>query len=446
MLFLVDDLGWTDLACFGSGYYQTPNIDRLASEGIRFTQGYSACTVCSPTRASIMTGKYPARIKCTDWIRGHHHPNARFSPPDWNMFMDLSEYNLADALREAGYSTIHIGKWHLGEEENYWPENRGFDINIGGWRVGAPQLRGDSCNGYFSPYCNPRLEDGPEGEYLTERLADEAVKYIESRKGKKEPFFLNFWFYNVHTPLQAREEKIKKFEALSGNSTEHSNPVYAAMIEHTDEAIGKVMKTLKEAGFDNNTIILFTSDNGGLCAMHRDTGKPITSNSPLRSGKGDIYEGGVRVPFIFRWNKKIKPNTVNDTPIISCDLYPTLLGLTKTPGNPGQNSLMDGKDLSRLLLHDEELTRDALYWHYPHYHTQGARPYSAIRKGNWKLIEVFEYDSLMLYNLENDISEQVNLASAHPEKVRELLDNLNRWRAEVEAQMPVENPHYKEVK
>ena len=434
ILFLVDDLGWTDLGCYGSDMYQNPNVDKLASEGMRFTSAYSSCTVCSPTRASIMTGKYPAALRCTDFISGHVKPFAKYSPPDWTKYLDLEEYTLASAMRNAGYKTIHLGKWHLGEDEKFWPEKQGFEINIGGWKAGQPLKAREGCEGYFSPWCNPRLENGADGDYLTERLSEEAVNFIKNRKGKKEPFFINFWFYNVHTPLQAREEKIEKYRQLIDSSHHHTNPVYAAMIEHMDDAVGIIMSVLKEEGFDDNTIIFFTSDNGGLMN--------VTSNYPLRNGKGDLFEGGVRVPFIARWNKKIKAGTLNHNPVISMDIYPTILGLTHVQGNASQNAKMDGIDISSTLLHQKPPGRETLFWHYPHYHPGGALPYSAIRKENWKLIEIFEHDTPMLFNLENDIGEESDLYSKNPEKAAELLTELKNWRLKVKAQMPVDNLDY----
>jgi arylsulfatase A len=306
VLFLVDDLGWKDLKNYGSVLYQTPHVDQLSKEGVVFSNAYAAATVCSPTRASILTGKYPATINTTDWIKGHHKPFARFLPPDWNMHLRDEDVTLAQALKEKGYTTIHIGKWHLGEEEKYWPEFYGFDKNIGGWRVGMPTKQ-KGIGGYFSPYHNPRLENGPEGEYLTERLTQEAAMYIETNK--KKPFFLNFWLYNVHTPLQAKKAKIAKYENLVDSTQLQSNATYAAMVEHMDDALGAIVNQLKKAGVYENTIIVFASDNGGLIGNKGKELKPkITSNAPLRTGKGDIYEGGVRVPFMISWPNNIEPN------------------------------------------------------------------------------------------------------------------------------------------
>jgi len=441
VLIVVDDLGWTDVGIYGSDFYQTPNVDKLAEEGIRFTNGYAACTVCSPTRASIMSGRYPATINCTDWISGHKKPWAKMAIPNWTQYLAEEEITLAESFKADNYNTVHIGKWHLGEEEKYWPENQGFDVNIGGYSVGAPQKR-NGGNGYFTPYLNPRLKDGPEGEYLTERLANEASEYIENHKSDKKPFFMNLWFYNVHTPLQAKKEKIEKYRALVDSSKHQTNPVYAAMIEHMDDAVGVILNKLKEAGLEENTIVLFTGDNGGLCGNYENNKQKVTSNFPLRSGKGDIYEGGVREPFIIKWPSKIPAGSVNETPIMSIDIYPTLLGLTGSPKK--ESNEIDGIDLTPLLTQNKSIKRDALFWHYPHYHLEGAKPYSAIRKGDWKLIQVFENDSLELYNLKDDIGENNNLAKTQPAKVKELIDDLNIWRKKVGAQLPSVNPDYDE--
>jgi arylsulfatase A-like enzyme len=437
ILFLVDDLGWTDVTTFGSDFHQTPHVDQLAASGISFTNAYAACTVCSPTRASLMTGKYPARINCTDWITGHNKPYAKMKIPDWTQYVAEEEYTLAEALKDNGYITAHFGKWHLGEAENYWPERQGFDYNFGGWSAGSPALH--NGGGYFSPYNNPRLADGPEGEYLTKRLAREVSSFITQYKDSS--FFINFWLYNVHTPLEAEKDKIDKYKTLLNEDNNHTNPVYAAMVEHMDDALGKVIQTLKDQGIYDNTIIIFFSDNGGYRRSFGNREK-VTSNFPLRSGKGDMFEGGVRVPLIIHWPEKFSGGKVKHDPVISMDVYSTILGLTGSSIDTRYNSGLDGVDLTGILMHDDAISRKSLYWHYPHYHREGAKPYSAVRMGDWKLIEVFEYDSLQLFNLKEDIREQYNLASSHPEKVEELYQELNNWRIEVGAQMPTRNPNY----
>ncbi len=439
IVFLVDDLGWTDLSSYGSALYQTPNVDNLVSSGIKFTNAYAACTVCSPTRASIMTGKYPARLNCTDWIAGYKMPFAKFQIPDWTQNIEAEDFTLAEALDSLGYSTIHIGKWHLGEEEKHWPEFHGFDENIGGWKKGQPN-HVNNHGGYFPPYRNPRLDDGPEDEYLTERLANEAANYIKTHKD--EPFFLNFWLYNVHTPLQARQEKIDKYSALVDSTARQSNPTYAAMVEHMDEALGVVINELKASGIYENTIIVFASDNGGLLLTGGDeAAKPvITSNYPLKMGKGNIYEGAVRTPFVVSWPDKIKGHQTSEALTISTDIFPTIMGLIKAELALPED--IDGENLAPLLTQNKAPKRDMLFWHYPHYHVEGASPYSAVRKGEWKLYQVYEKEALELYNLKDDIGEATNLIEQYPEKANELLNILNDWKKEVSAQEPIPNPKY----
>ncbi|MBK3517106.1 sulfatase [Carboxylicivirga marina] len=442
IVILVDDLGVTDLGCYGSDFYQTPHIDHLANEGIRFTNSYSSCTVCSPTRASIMTGKYPARQHLTDWIEGHKYPWAKLSVPDWTMYLDSAEHTMAETFKSAGYFTAHVGKWHLGENEKDWPENHGFDVNIAGWAKGAPHRnKQKGYQGYFSPYGNPRLEDGPNDEYLTERLTNEVCTLIEEQGDA--PFFINFWLYNVHTPLQACQDKIDKYKALVDSTKHHQNPIYAAMVEHTDEAVGKVIAKLKEKGLYENTIILFSSDNGGLIGRKRNR---VTSNYPFRHGKGGMHEGGVRIPTIlYAPNIGSKKQEV-DEPVISNDYYPTLAQLAGVSIPEKQSATMDGSSWMPLLNGSGELKREAIYWHYPHYHQQGAVPYSAIRMGDWKLIDNFETNKLQLYNLSNDIGESYDLSKSHPDKTIELKEKLDAWRECIDAQFPSENPQYNKKK
>ncbi|WP_421918904.1 sulfatase [Marinifilum sp.] len=438
VLIVVDDLGWKDITCFGSDMYQTPNVDALASNGVKFTNAYAACTVCSPTRASLMTGKYPAKLHCTDWIEGWKYPHAKLQVPDWTMYLDHEETSLAEVFKAAGYQTAHVGKWHLGEEEKYWPENHGFDINIGGWKKGSPnRSKKIGSKGYFAPYGNPRLTD-PEGEeYLTERLADEACKFINKANG---PFFLNLWFYNVHTPLQAREEKIEKYRNTVDSSKYQKNPIYAAMVEHMDDAVGRVIQQLKDLNLYENTIVIFTSDNGGLIRRGK---KKATNNYPLRSGKGDVYEGGVRVPLIVRAPGVTTDGMQNSNVAISPDLMPTLIDLAHLKVSSKIRNAFDGLSLVPVLNSKPiQLDRKAVYWHYPHYHMEGATPYSAIRKGDWKLIHLLENDSYELYNLKNDIGEKQNLAKLNVTKKEELTKDLEAWLQKMNAQMPRSNPNY----
>lgn len=433
---LVDDLGWTDLSSYGSDLYETPHVDRLADQGMRFTSAYAACTVCSPTRASIMTGKYPASLRITDWITGHLKPYGKIAIPDWTKFLSPDAYTLANALQDAGYRTAHLGKWHLGETEEFWPENQGFDLNLGGWKVGQPQ-RNETARGYFSPYGNPRLDDGPDGEYLTERLADEAARFIEANQDR--PFFLNLWLYNVHTPLQAAADKIAKYEAKVFPDARHRSATYAAMVEHMDDAVGKVVTTLERLGLSEKTIVVFTSDNGGLVDNRRKN--TVTLNAPLRSGKGDAYEGGVRVPLIVRYPGKIPAGTRSSELAISPDFYPTLLSLTGIA--PAADANFDGADLSPVLTGARESTgRDAVFFHYPHYHTEGATPYSAIRKGQWKLLEFYEGPRVELYHLARDPGETIDLAEREPAKRDELFADLQAWKQQTGAQIPTLNADY----
>ncbi|HUW18832.1 MAG TPA: sulfatase-like hydrolase/transferase [Sedimentisphaerales bacterium] len=432
VLILVDDLGWRDVSYgvgygySGSGYYETPNLEKLAGQGMRFTDAYAACPVCSPTRASIMTGKYPARIYLTDWINGHERPNAKLKIPNWTHYMRLEEVTIAEALKAAGYATCHVGKWHLGDDAIYWPENQGFDVNKGGWKAGHPAGPGK----YFTPYRNPRLEDGPPGEYLTDREAMEAVRFIEQNRHR--PFFLYMAHYAVHAPMMAKQGIIDKYQAKT-STPEHNNATYAAMIQSVDEALGRVMEKLEELNIAERTIMIFMSDNGGLLGK--------TNNWPLRGGKAQAYEGGIREPMIIKWPGVVKLGSVCNEPVISTDFYPTILEMVCLPPRPEQH--IDGVSLVPLLKARGSLDRDALYWHYPHYHPQNPRgPFGAIRKGDWKLIEYYEDMDVELYNIGKDLGEKVNLAETNPAKANELRDMLHAWRASVGAQMPTRNPAF----
>ncbi len=433
ILIVVDDMGWKDLGVYGSDFHRTPQIDALANDGVQFTNAYSACTVSSPTRAALMTGKYPAKLHLTDWIEGHKMPKAKLQVPDWTMYLPHSETTLAEVFKNNGYATAHIGKWHLGEDEKYWPENQGFDINIGGWRTGSPNLNKKvGSNGYFVPYGNPRLKDGPEGEYLTERLASEACNYLQQSLTK--PFFLNLWFYNVHTPLQAKQDKIDKYKALVDSTKLQKNPTYAAMVEHVDEAVGKVVSQLKNLGLYDNTIIIFTSDNGGLIS---NTKQKVTNNAPLRHGKGERYEGGVRIPLLIKNVNQLAARRVENTPVISMDNMPTLIDLANLTVDKKVRNGFDGVALKSLLQPETgKLKKRSLYWHYPHYHTEGATPYSAVRNGDWKLIHTIETNTYELYNLKTDISETKNLIDSEPAVAAKLIKELEAWKKKVGAQMP----------
>ncbi|MCP4399409.1 MAG: sulfatase [bacterium] len=454
---LLDDYGWKDSSCYGSSFYETPNIDRLAAEGMRFSDAYAACPVCSPTRASILSGKYPATVGVTDWIdhAGDIHPaRGKLIDAPYIKHLPHTEKSLASALQDGGYRTWHVGKWHLGEAE-YYPEQHGFDSNIGGCHWGQP------VNGYFSPWDIPTLKNGPDGEYLPDRLTDEAITLIQNNDGS--PFFLNLWYYVVHTPIQANAEKIKKyqekakalgldrqqsFEEDGFFPCEHkkdqritrrllqSDPIYAAMIESMDENIGRLLSALDEAGLTDDTVIFFTSDNGGLATAE---GSP-TCNTPLAEGKGWMYEGGTREPLIVKWPGLIEAGSSCDVPVSSPDFYPTMLEMAELDLLPEQHC--DGESILPLLKGGSSLERDAIFWHYPHYGNQGGTPGSSVRSGDYKLIEFFEDGRLELYNLREDISEEQNLAKTHSDIAKRLHDMLVQWRERVEAKIPQTNPDY----
>lgn len=426
ILILIDDLGWTDFGCYGSDLYETPHIDRLAREGMRFTTAYAACTVCSPTRASLLTGKYPARLHITDWIPGQMPANPRMLVPDWTKHLPLEEVTLADLFRGAGYATASLGKWHLGGPE-FGPERHGFDQNIGGTHLPQPP------QGYFAPWNIPTLSEGRPGDYLTDRLGDEAVRYITRSSDK--PFFLYFPHYGVHTPIQGRVDLVKKYQAKRRAGLKHANAAYAAMIEGVDATVGQVREALDRLDIADRTVIVVTSDNGGRI--------PTTSNQPLRAGKGSCYDGGTRVPLIVYWPGNTPPGTVCDVPVISADLYPTLLEIAGVPDRPGHQ--VDGLSLVPLLRQTGGLDRDALFWHYPHhqhYQRGGTMPYSAVRRGRYKLIEFLDDDHVELYDIEDDPGERHDLADALPETVHDLRQRLHAWRKSVGAQMPTPNPAY----
>jgi arylsulfatase A-like enzyme len=442
---LVDDLGWMDIGAYGSSFYETPNVDALARSGMMFTDGYAACPVCSPSRAAILSGKYPARMDTTDWFGADR--KYRLLPAAYKDYLPLEESTLAEALAAGGYKTFFAGKWHLGGD-NYSPEKQGFEINLGGHYMGSPP------GGYFSPYKNPKLADGPKGECLPDRLADESVKFIEANKDN--PFLLYLSFYSVHTPLQTKENYKRKYQRKAVNTSAEQefkqvcpqrknmarqvqrHPVYAGMMQSMDENVGKVLNKLDELGLTENTIVCFTSDNGGLSTSH---GSP-TSNLPLKAGKGWLYEGGIRVPYIIRWPGVTKPGSKCHVPVIGNDFYPTLLQAAHLPLKPEQH--VDGISLVPLLNGSRKtINREAIYWHYPHYGNQGGRPGSCVRAGDYKLIEIFEDNAVELYNLKDDIGEQKDLSAAMPEKTEVLKKMLHAWRDEVDAQMMTPNPEWK---
>ena len=441
VVIMADDLGWADLGCTGSTFYETPHIDKLAAEGIRFAAAYAACPVCSPTRAAAMTGKYPARLKLTDYIPGAWR--GRLNPAFYRHELPLGEVTVAEVLRDAGYATAFVGKWHLGDQ-GFWPQNQGFDLNVAGSGKGA--------NVQFSPYKLPNLSDGPPGEYLTDRLTVEAIKFV--RANRDRPLLLWLAHYDVHTPLVAKADLIDRFQAkadrLPAPDEPHERPegkrqdrrvqdhaVYAAKVASLDQSVGRVLATLDELGMADDTIIVFTSDNGGLSTSE---GSP-TSNAPLRAGKGWLYEGGLRVPLLMKWPGVITPGRICEAAVITNDLFPTLVEAAGASARQSQQN--DGLSLAPLLQGRRRIAkRDALYWHYPHYGNQGGSPGGAIREGNWKLIEFFEDNHVELYNLRDDAEEQHNLAGRMPERSQILRDKLAAWCAAVGAEMPTPNPDY----
>ncbi len=427
VLILADDLGWKDLACYGSDLHETPHLDALAQRGMRFTQNYSACTVCSPTRAALMTGKYPARLHITDWIPGAMPENPKLLVPDWTRHLPLQEVTLAERFRDAGYQTASIGKWHLGTEE-FYPEKQGFDINIAGTDKPQPPR-------YHAPWNIPTLREGKAGEYLTERLADEAVNWLE-KTDRSRPFFLYLPHFAVHTPIQAREKITKRYEGRLSESKLHKNAAYAAMLESLDAAVGKVVQKIEDMHLADRTIILFTSDNGGRV--------PTTSNSPLRYGKASAYEGGVRVPLIVSWPGLTKPGSICDQPTITMDLFHTLVSTLPSTTNRSDAVTGDGVNLAGALQGQPLPERD-LFWHYPHhqhYQQGGTMPYAAIRSGDWKLIEFYNDQHVELYNVREDISEADDLAARQPERTNSLRNRLHAWQKSVDAQMAYPNPNY----
>lgn len=449
VMILIDDMGWRDLQCFGSTFYETPNIDALAAEGTVFTQAYASCPVCSPSRASLMTGKYPARVGLTHYIGGH----------DWGKLMEvpyvdhlpLEEYTLPKALRDAGYHTWSVGKWHLGEKE-YYPEHQGFEVNVGGCSWGHPH------DGYFAPWGIENLpSDVPEGTFLTDYLTDRAVELIQNKDDA--PFFLYWSHYAVHTPIQAKPEDLARFEEKSRRMKldqvnpyvegEHfpcwhkrkervlrrlvqSDVPYAALIWNLDQNVGRLVQALKDCGEYENTIIVFTSDNGGLATAE---GSP-TCNAPLSEGKGWGYEGGVRVPLIVA-GPGIAAHHWCDSPTTTPDWYPTFLELAGLPPQPQQHQ--DGVSIAPLLRGDTMEERP-LFWHYPHYGNQGGQPMAAVRRGNYKLLKFFEDNHTELYDLSQDIAESFNLTSELPDLANELETLLDAWIQEVGGIVPQPNP------
>jgi arylsulfatase A len=409
---LIDDMGWTDLGCYGSKFHETPNIDQLAKQGMRFTNAYAACPVCSPTRASILAGQYPARVGITDFIPGHWRPYEKLIVPQNRLQLPLEAITIPEALKEQGYATAHIGKWHLGGRD-YFPEHQGFDTAIQG---------GTNQN-----------------DKRVTSYTDKAIEFIQTNSDKS--FFLHLSHHTVHIPLEAPQELIDKYQNKPKPPTGVNNPTYAAMVEHLDNSTGRIMNKLDELNLTNRTIVIFFSDNGGLYQAYggyRGKREIVSTNEPLRGEKGTLYEGGIREPLIIRWPGVVKPGTTCNSPVISVDFYPTFLDIVGVKGNPSH--ILDGESILPLLRQTGTLKRNTIYWHYPHYHH--SRPAGAVRNGNFKLIEFYEDGRLELYNLKRDISEKNNLAMKMPKKAAQLQKKLAAWRESVDAKMPSPNPDY----
>ena len=439
VLLFADDLGWTDLGCQGSGFYETPAIDRLAAQGLRFTQAYAAGCVCSPTRAALFTGKTPARLRATDYFGGAR--KGQLLPAEYVRALPAEETTLAEALRAAGRRTGFFGKWHLGGEGSY-PEDHGFETNVGGFERGHPP------KGYFSPYGNPKLSDGPPGELLTERLTAEACAWLDAVAD--DPFLLVLSYYTVHTPLQTKAVLREHFAAKAaarpaaegeawGTERERKvrivqdHAVYAGMVASLDASVGAVLAKLEELGVAERTLVVFTSDNGGLSTSE---GHP-TSNVPLRAGKGWLYEGGIRVPLLVRLPGVTAAGATCGVPVVTTDLYPTVLAAAGLDARAEQR---DGVDLTPLFAGSESLGERDLFWHYPHYGNQGGAPSGAIRAGRWKLVEWFEDGAVELYDLEADPSESRDLSGEEAGRAAALRTRLTAWRETVDAAMPRPNP------
>jgi arylsulfatase A-like enzyme len=431
IVFLSDDLGQRDLGCYGSTFYQTPNLDKLARQGMRFTQAYSACPVCSPTRASLMTGRWPQRTGVTDFI-GAAQPDkwnrpTKLLPAPYSMQLALDETTLGEVLGRAGYATMHAGKWHLGGR-GHQPDQQGFGVNL------------QAANIYFAPFKSPALAEAAPGDHIADRLAKECGKFIEANRDK--PFFLNYWLYDVHSPHMAKPELTKKYQAKAvaasaekwGQEGERkvrltqNHAVYAAMVETMDASVGAVLAMLDKLGLADRTLVIFTSDNGGLSTSEGW----VTSNLPFRAGKGWLYEGGVRVPLLVRWPRIAKPGT-SDRVVASPDVFATIV---EACGLPAVKSAHDGVSFAATLRGEKQPARETIYWHYPHYGNQGGFPGGALRDGDWKLVERYDDGSLELYDLATDVGEQKNLAASEPERTKSYVEKLKAWRGEVGAKMP----------
>lgn len=442
LFILVDDLGWTDVSYNNSDYYETIHIDNLSETSMLFDNAYAASSVCSPTRASIMTGKHPARVNITDWIPGLDPKNKPLLGPIDRNELPLEETTIAEVLRDNNYSTFYSGKWHLGSEGHY-PEDQGFDVNIGGFEKGSPM------GGYYSPYKNPRLSDGPEGEYLTDRLTLETIELIRNRDTNK-PFAAFLSFYNVHTPIQENKEfidyyveKLKSYENTSPETVKEGDAItllnqrnakYASMVHATDYNVGRIINFLKDNNLYENTLIVFTSDNGGLSTQRRVA---PTSVFPLRAGKGWLYEGGIRIPQLIKLPKQINKEIISE-PVVSYDLFPTIANVLNLNHSVSD---IDGIDLSSLFV-KKDIERDFIFWHFPHYHGSMWKPGSALRNNDWKLVELHEENKVELYNLKDDLSETIDVSNKFPEITSRLVNKLNDIKIDLGANKATLNENY----
>jgi arylsulfatase A-like enzyme len=449
---LIDDLGWVDTGVYGSDVYETPHIDALAASGMRFTDAYAASPVCSPTRASILTGQHPARLDITDWIGGSQR--GMLLPAEYQRQLPLEAVTVAELLGEAGYVSAFIGKWHLGDDP-YLPQQQGFALNVGGHGAGQPAS-------YFYPYQSrdgrstrwdvPHVGDGSDGEYLTDRLTDEAIAFLEARGD--EPFLLYLAHYAVHTPIESKDELTARYRTKLDSLPPHQgpavieehgraftrqvqdNPAYAGMIHSVDESVGRVVQKLADLGIADETIMIFMSDNGGLSTLARSRNAP-TANVPLRAGKGWLYEGGIREPMVVRWPGVVERGSICSEPVTSTDFLPTMLEMAGLSARPQLHR--DGLSLVPLLTGRGALDRDALDWHFPHYHGSGNRPSGAVRVGSYKLLEWFEDGEIELYDLSSDLGETTDLSQHMPERAAALKARLQAWRDELGANMPQPN-------
>lgn len=490
VFFLVDDLGWRDVGCYGSTFYETPHIDKFAEEAVRFTDAYAACHVCSPTRASILTGMYPASINLTDWLPGRlDFPFQKLKNVKINQHLPYNISTLPQVLKENGYQTAIYGKWHLGEDSAS-TARQGFDKRVPDWNKGWPN------RGYFSPFGLKGLEGSPDSTYLTDKLTDEALSYLE--ENKNNPFFLYLSHFAVHDPIEGRKDLVKKYKTklekqtnekeipfiYEGNPDSQNlpgqgkngekkgyrifedgtvqikqhqdNPEFAAMVESMDESFGHVVAKLEELKIDDNTLVVFYSDNGGMSAANfynpeRRISKNkldkafSTSNLPLRGAKGWLYEGGIRVPLLIKWPGKGLQGAVCNVPVTSPDFFPTILEMTGIKDKQAKNK--DGVSITSLITGENEIDREAIFWHFPHYSNHGMQsPGGALRSGDYKLLEYFENNTVQLFNLKEDIEEQHDLSLDEPEKVKELQSLLHDWRESVDAKMMEPNPEYQSTK